>query len=228
MTHIHFKEHIVRKSDDTSTIYPDNDFLITSNHIGDDNKNIRFYNQSVKSPGGDYWSFQKNYTDTSFSPPVEVYPDRYFIGASEVAVEWNLEKQRFAFTFLHTPIIYGGNTSVGMIPIGYKGHTTAIPNVCMYNRRSGVFFTEMKPASLWETAMGFNITPNTTGTMIVTFESNGDLNDNLDDTLGRKTTGGFISLTNAMKNAAKTNTGDENDMVATFIQDINYTATEDT
>lgn len=189
--------------DSYRTVQTDNQFLTTTQEIGNSNENMVFYLQTVEYDDRvDGKQFSFNNTSEEF-----VFP-RYFIGASQVSLIWNREgNSKFSFDYLHTPYIYEGQPSVaflrdGEFSVENKGKWR------MFNRRSGVFFIDMSPASFWQDTLGFNITIGDPNSMVVSFDPTTQaIDSNLDSVQGVKTTGQFVGLSNALSNPGETGTG---------------------
>jgi len=76
----------------------------------------------------------------------------YLVGASEMALEFNEEDQRFFFTNLHTSQFDdSGNPTV-------KYFSTSGGEAFLSNSVGGVFFTDLQPPELWNDLLGFDST----------------------------------------------------------------------
>ena len=174
-----------------------NVFLINTRDINDTNLAMRFYEQKATRNEyilgtSKYFTFNRTH-DKADPVPHTTHPC-WNIGASQVALLWNKNLDgRFQFEFLHTPVIEGGQMAV------LFRRNDANTHYDMMNRRTGVFFTEMKPTSFWE-QLGFNVTAGDAESMIVSFDANNDIDTDLDVSQGKRTTGGFIGLNNVMFN----------------------------
>ena len=201
-------------------IDPNNVFLINTRDIGDDNSNMRFYEQSATALDGKYFTFKTEHT----SGVITTYPN-WFIGASEVALLYNKNLDgRFQFQFLHTPLMYEGHVVVSLHRNDDDTHYD------MFNRRTGIFFTEMKPTNFWE-QLGFNVTAGDSASMIVSFDEEYKVDTDLDVAQGVKTTGGFIGLTNCMLNPGTKDSINSLDANFTSLKEgvqDSYTQTSDT
>ena len=200
-TTVKFKVDIPNSS---HTVQTDNPFLITTQEIGSSNLNMIFYLQTVEYTDSDDG---KKFYYKDQDDGVGVFP-RYFIGAGEVSLIWNREgNSKFSFDYLHTPYINEGQPSVAFIRDG--DYTTGdTGKFMMFNRRSGVFFTDMSPASFWQDTLGFNITKGDPNSMVVSFNPlTQEIDCNLDTVQGVKTTGGYVGLTNAMMNPGDSGEG---------------------
>jgi len=199
-----------------------NVFLINTGDIDhDDNEKMRFYEQKAVDVDGKYFTFKNTYYNEKLDNTE--YPV-WFIGASEVALLWNKNLDgRFQFQFLHTPIISEGHVAVAI----HRNYANT--HYYMYNRRTGMFFTEMKPTNFWE-SLGFNVSAGDPASMIVSFDEEHKVDTDLDVAQGIKTTGGFIGLTNMMENPGKSkiNSLDSNWASLNPGTLTEYTYTEDT
>ena len=180
----------------------DNPFMATTEDAGDNNENMAFYIQTATN-ATEATAKKFYFNNTADVVDITFYEPRIFIGSSEgLALIWNREgNSKFSIDYLHSPIIFEGSPAVkfvrkGDIPLKH-GETG---NYFMYNRRSGVFITDISPKSLWEDTLGFNITKGDSKSIIVSFDAVYDIDSNLDETQGIKTTGQFCGLTNARKN----------------------------
>ena len=210
-----------------------NVFLRNSNEGAPENfgTTLRFYYQEDTKD-----HFDDGDTE-SFAFVKEV--QEFYFGASQVSLVWNRENNgRFSFDYLHTPLLYQGAPSI----LINTGSNATGDNYVVQNRRSGVFFTEMKPKSFWN-ALGFNVSSVSPDSMLTPIAENGyDILANLDTGQGIRTTGGFVGLTNALINPyyhADGSTGEEgtqqSSMSATLGDDkgvskkeYNYTSTNAT
>ena len=205
-----------------------NVFLINTRDINDTNIDMRFYEQTTTRNEynlgtSKYFTFNRTHT-VDGTVPRDTKPC-WNIGASQVALIWNKNLDgRFQFEFLHTPLMYEGSMAV------LFRRNDANTHYDMMNRRTGVFFTEMKPTSFWE-QLGFNVSAGDAESMIVSFDANYDIDTNLDVSQGKRTTGGFIGLTNVMKDPGD-KSGDIGSLDCNwFSLDVtadNYTRTSDT
>ena len=104
--------------------------------------------------------------------------DGYWSGASQIALEFDTDANKFYWSYLHTPA-YDTNgelnvsildvtySAVGMIPANLPlVPRTQIPKTTIYIKKAGgIAFTSLQPADFWSKQLGFNldnlcITPN--------------------------------------------------------------------
>ena len=205
-----------------------NVFLINTRDINDTNIDMRFYEQKTTrdeynaGTNAKYFTFNRTH-DIGGEVPRTTKPC-WNIGASQVALIWNKNLDgRFQFQFLHTPIISEGHVAVAI----HRNYANT--HYYMYNRRTGMFFTEMKPTNFWE-SLGFNVSAGDPASMIVSFDEEHKVDTDLDVAQGIKTTGGFIGLTNMMENPGKSkiNSLDSNWASLNPGTLTEYTYTEDT
>ncbi len=104
--------------------------------------------------------------------------DGYWSGASQIALEYDNQANKFFWSYLHTPAYDGnGNLNVSIQNVTYdptgmivanKPLTTRtqIPDTTIYIKKAGgIAFTSLQPADFWSKQLGFNldnlcITPN--------------------------------------------------------------------
>lgn len=230
---IHFTAVVPDTDGDPGGFKSRNMFLRNTNEGAPENfgTSLRFYyegNDKEAYDGGNTQSF-------AFVKDVQ----EFYFGASQVSLVWNRENNgRFSFDYLHTPLLYQGAPSI----LINTGNANTAHDYIVQNRRSGVFFTEMKPKSFWN-ALGFNVSSVSPDSMLTPIAANGyDILANLDTGQGIRTTGGFVGLTNALLNPyfhADGTTGDngtqQSSMSATLgddkgisQQEYNYTSTNAT
>lgn len=85
----------------------------------------------------------------------------FFIGASQIALEYNQNSQQFEFTYLHMPY-YDSAEGVNMITKCFKN---TVGNYSTVSSQGGIFFTQMtsvikgtnKFFDLWGGILGFNV-----------------------------------------------------------------------
>ena len=115
--------------------------------------------------------------------------DNYNVGASQVEFSWNRDANGlFSLDYIHTPLMDGSNEIVEI-------RQRDAGDFHMYVRRSGVFFTKIESTNdFLDTVMGFD-----TANMVYAFDGNKKLEGNLDDDMGKRTTGGYLGLINMLK-----------------------------
>lgn len=186
MTELEFK-HIMPNSNES--VNTNNPFLI--NTFNNSNR-INFYKPSTTRAIYDAGNAPYFWFDTNS----DAYA-RWWLGSQITSLIWNKEGSGRFEIVAHTPIIYEGQEVVNI----HRNEANTHYN--MFNRRMGVFFNEMKPASFWQDVLGFS------DDLLVKFTTHAD-GDEYDlvhtddlDKLGSKTTGGMISLTNCFLNPTK-------------------------
>lgn len=198
MTELKFNHNVPDSNESMNT---NNPFLINTFNGSDD---IHFYKPSTTRAIYDAGNAPYFWFDVS----LEGYA-RYWLGSQITALIWNKEGSGRFEIIAHTPVIYEGQEVVNI----HRNEANTRYN--MFNRRMGVYFNEMEPASFWQDILGF------TDDMLVKFTTHADshkydLVDTNDLTkLGEKTTGGMISLTNCFLNPGVV--GDDKDKILASI-----------
>lgn len=78
-----------------------------------------------------------------------------YMGSSQFQLEYNYNNNSlFQFSYLHTPYYSGGQEAIQIYACGYRYN-----NIFTYqNTMTGVFFTQLEPASFWSDTLGFDLT----------------------------------------------------------------------
>jgi len=108
--------------------------------------------------------FIKNDFSSAFifeATPVVGAIDTFFIGASQLELNYNANSQQFEFTYMHMPY-YDSATGKNMITKCFKNNTNEYLTV---SSQGGIFFTEMSAVvkgttkffDLWAGILGFNV-----------------------------------------------------------------------
>jgi len=81
----------------------------------------------------------------------------YFMGTSQLALDYNPENETFQFSFMHTPLTdTNGNISIILTRMAYHIQEGAVTPLMTQTKQGGIFFTKLEPVEFWEN-LGFNL-----------------------------------------------------------------------
>ena len=106
-----------------------------------------------------------------------------YMGSSQFQLEYGYNNNSlFQFSYLHTPYYSGGEEAIQINACGYRYN-----NIFTYvNTMTGIFFTQLEPASFWSDTLGFDLS-----TLVVTDSASFALSAQLN--VGVNITGNLVS-----------------------------------
>jgi len=155
----------------------------------------------------------------------------FYIGTSEMALEFNSDSNKFQFTFLHQPMLDTTGTDISVRYMNYPDLATNPPTNMAIAKNGGVFFQSLtatangQPFDFWEGILGFDVGSLTVNSDIWVqdaFGLNGKfLKVNIVD--GVTTTNGYYGLNSAIKKNDTWYTM-QNDVTSTINNTVSITA----
>lgn len=114
--------------------------------------------QSDSPRGLNFIQIEKDLTDPATN--IYTYNNPYYYGASQVALEYDEDREIFKWAFLHMPYGWGAVPDQKQGIAIYKGDNTTAPttkgNYYWVTQRSGCFFLDLQPEIFW-TNLGFDL-----------------------------------------------------------------------